>query len=67
MQNETFMNRKIGIIGAMKIEIETLRELMKDTHSEIISGVEYTDGKLFGHDVVVAVCGVGKVFAACCA
>ena len=60
------MKRKapIGIIGAMQIEIEGLKAKMTDVTEETVSGVTFTRGKLCGVDVVAAVCGVGKVFAA---
>ena len=54
----------IGIIGAMQVEIEGLRADMTDVREEVISGVTFTRGKLCGAEVVCAVCGVGKVFAA---
>ena len=57
----------IGIIGAMGIEIRALADLLEDKESKTISGVEFLKGKIFGKDVVLAVCGVGKVFAAICA
>ena len=55
-----------GIIGAMKIEVETIKSLMQDKQSEIISGVEYVTGTLHGKKIVTAVCGIGKVAAAMC-
>ena len=61
------INGRIGIIGAMQIEVEALRAAMENAQSETISGVEFISGKLFGHDAVVACCGIGKVFAAICA
>ena len=57
-------NKPIGIIGAMQIEIEGLKQAMTDITEEKVSGVTFTCGKLEGVDVVCAVCGVGKVFAA---
>ena len=57
----------IGIIGAMQIEIDGLRNMMTDIEVDVISGVEYCRGTLHGVDVVTAVCGIGKVFAAICA
>ncbi len=57
----------IGIIGAMGIEVRALADLLEDKKSETISGVEYISGKIYGKDVVLAVCGIGKVFAAICA
>ncbi len=57
----------IGIIGAMEIEIESLKSKLTDVTTESIGGVDYFVGKMYGKDVVVAKCGVGKVFAAICA
>lgn len=57
----------IGIIGAMDVEIEAIRSLMKDRQDVVISGVRYSEGTLKGVPCVVAVCGIGKVFAAICA
>ncbi len=55
-----------GIIGAMKIEVETIKALMENKQSEVISGVEYIRGTLHGKEIVIAVCGIGKVAAAMC-
>ena len=57
-------NDPIGIIGAMQIEIEGLKAVMTDVAEELISGITFTKGLLEGKQVVCAVCGVGKVFAA---
>ena len=57
----------IGIIGAMKPEVEYLSHLIVDMTTETVSGVEYRSGKIGKTDVVIAQCGVGKVFAAVCA
>lgn len=56
----------IGIIGAMDVEVNSFKELMTDKKTEIISGIEFLSGKLWGKSVVVAVSGVGKVNAAIC-
>ncbi len=56
----------IGIIGAMGVEISALADLLENKKTETISGVEYMSGKIHGKDVVLAVCGIGKVFAAIC-
>ncbi len=58
---------KIGIIGAMKCETEALKGMLDGAVNETVSGIEYSIGKLFGRDVVIATCGIGKVFAAICA
>ena len=57
----------IGIIGAMDIEIEHINAVMEEKEEFTISGALYTRGRLDGKDVVTAVCGIGKVFAAMCA
>lgn len=56
----------IGIICAMKIEADAIRASLSDTSSEVVSGVEFTKGTLYGKEIVIAVCGIGKVFAAIC-
>lgn len=57
----------IGIIAAMDVEMNSLRSFMEDTETETISGIKFVRGTLEGRDVVTAVCGIGKVFAALCA
>lgn len=57
----------IGIIGAMDIEIENIVQNMTNVKREKISSVTYISGELRGKEVVCAVCGIGKVFAAVCA
>ena len=57
----------IGIIGAMTDEVKTITEMLEDRACESVSGIEFNTGYLFGKRVVVAKCGVGKVFAAICA
>ena len=56
----------IGIIGAMSIEVDRFKAQMQDATYETISGTEFVSGTLWGHPVVVAVSGVGKVNAAIC-
>ncbi|MCR4868685.1 MAG: 5'-methylthioadenosine/adenosylhomocysteine nucleosidase [Lachnospiraceae bacterium] len=58
---------RIGIIGAMQIEVDNLKKHMENTTEEVISGVTFTSGTVAGAEVVAAVSGVGKVFAAICA
>lgn len=57
---------RIGIIGAMDIEVEELINSMDDIKKETISRIDFYEGKLQEKDVVVAKCGVGKVHAAIC-
>ena len=57
----------IGIIGAMDVEVENLKAKIENKKIESFSGIEFVSGKMFGKDVVVAKCGIGKVFASICA
>lgn len=57
----------IGIIGAMDIEVDALIASMNNTEEKIISSVRFVKGELFGRNIVIAKCGIGKVFAAICA
>ena len=57
----------IGIICAMKLEAGAIQKEMQITGSESISGMEFVRGRLCGQEIVLAVCGIGKVFAAVCA
>lgn len=57
----------IGIIGAMKVEILSLKDRLEDLEVISISGIDFYRGRLHGAPVVAAVSGVGKVFAAVCA
>ncbi len=56
-----------GIIGAMQVEIDALKTLVKNPQTETVSGVDFVSGTLGSQEVVVAQCGIGKVFAALCA
>lgn len=57
---------KLGIIGAMSVEVETLKSQMEDLNRTEKAGMTFYDGKLEQLPVVVVVCGVGKVNAALC-
>ncbi len=57
---------KIGIIGALQVEVEALKAKLVDPKITNISGMEFAEGTLCGKEVVVAVAGVGKVNAAMC-
>ena len=56
-----------GIIGAMVVETNAIKALIENKKVESFSGIEFVSGKLYGKDVVVAQCGIGKVFAGICA
>lgn len=57
---------KLGIIGAMELEVETLLAQMENKSAEIVAGSTFYEGQLSGLDVVVVQCGIGKVNAALC-
>lgn len=58
---------KLGIIGAMEQEVETLLGLMEHKQQTQKAGSRFVDGVLEGLNVTVVQCGVGKVNAALCA
>ena len=55
---------KLGIIGAMEQEVETLLAQMENMTAATVAGSTFYEGKLCGLDVVVVQCGIGKVNAA---
>ena len=57
---------KIGIIGAMDVEVAHLKEVMQITNTTTVAKQEYCEGKIGNMDVVVVKCGVGKVRARHC-
>lgn len=58
---------KLGIIGAMQVEVEILLGQMENQTSQTIAGSTFYEGNLEGLPVVIVQCGVGKVNAAICA
>lgn len=54
----------IGIICALKIEVEGLETLMENPEVMEKAGLEFISGKIFDKDVVLLECGIGKVNAA---
>ncbi len=58
---------KLGIIGAMDVEVATLKEKMEQAVMAEHAGSAYCEGILEGCPAVVVQCGVGKVNAALCA
>lgn len=57
---------KIGIIGAMELEVEQLKAEMTVSKIEKRAGMDFYEGSLNGASVVVVRCGIGKVNAALC-
>lgn len=58
--------KKLGIIGAMDVEVATLKEKLQNPVRKTIAGSEFCEGLLHDLPVVVVQCGVGKVNAALC-
>ena len=58
---------RVGIIGAMEEEVNSLKEAITDKKTSTIAGMEFCEGKLENRDVVVVQCGMGKVNAGICA
>lgn len=57
---------KLGIIGAMDVEVAALKEKMENVTTATHAGSAYYEGSLMGCPAVVVQCGVGKVNAALC-
>lgn len=57
----------IGIIGAMEKEIGMLREKMTGMQEKKIGLTRFYHGMLWGREVCLALCGIGKIHAALCA
>ena len=57
---------KLGIIGAMDVEVATLKAKMENVTVTTVARMEYFAGTLEGLHVVVVQCGVGKINAAMC-
>ena len=55
---------RIGIIVAMRKELDLLLPLLQDSEESRMSGFEFYCGKMGRHDVMVMQCGIGKVNAA---
>jgi len=57
---------KLGIIGAMTVEVDTLKQQMCGVSVTERAGMAFYEGTLEGLPAVVVQCGVGKVNAALC-
>lgn len=57
---------RLGIIGAMSVEVDLLTERMTQITRTEQAGMTFFQGQLEGVPAVVAQCGVGKVNAAMC-
>lgn len=62
------MSKKVGIIGAMSVELELLKSKLEENPAVTkAGGMTFTEGKINGISVVLVQSGVGKVNAALCA
>lgn len=57
---------KVGIIGAMELEVEELKSKMDTVSITTKAGMEFHEGTLNGVNAVIVKCGIGKVNAALC-
>ena len=57
---------KIGIIGAMELEVEELKSRLTNEKITKKAGMAFHEGFLNGASVVIVRCGIGKVNAALC-
>ncbi len=58
--------KKTGIIGAMEVEVAQLKKEMTQQRTCTRAGMDFLEGILEGHEVVVVKSGIGKVNAAIC-
>ena len=65
--SETSGTERIGIIGAMEDEVNSLKDSMHIERRETVASMEFCIGTLDGKAVVVCQCGMGKVNAGICA
>lgn len=66
-RKEIIRMKKIGIIGAMEVEVEQLKAAMWQQRLITRAGMSFLEGILEEHSVVVVRSGIGKVNAAVCA
>ena len=68
MQKQNLFSTGItGILGAMEEEVSLLREEMQDRSERTVCGRTFYSGTLRGKQVVLCLCGIGKVHAGVCA
>lgn len=60
------MMKRIGIIGAMEIEVNQLKKNMAVTSVKKIAGMEFCEGTYGKTEIVIVRSGIGKVNAAVC-
>lgn len=55
---------KIAVIGAMEEEVELLRSAITSPQTTVIANIEYIEGSIENHEVILVKSGIGKVNAA---
>ena len=58
--------KKVGIIGAMELEVDTLKSKMEVKSTTTKARMEFFEGTLNGVEVVIVRSGIGKVNAGMC-
>ena len=58
---------RVGVIGAMEVEVRTLKESMSVDCTKTVAGMDFYVGKLDDCNVVIVQSGMGKVNAGICA
>ena len=62
------MNRRaagpLGIVSALPEELSALLSLVEAAYTSNVAGRQLHEGRLHGHEVVLVLCGIGKVAAA---
>lgn len=57
---------KIGIIGAMEVEVKRLKSKLKNATTKTVAGMEFCEGEFGNTHAVVVQSGIGKINAAIC-
>ncbi|HCW22744.1 MAG TPA: 5'-methylthioadenosine/adenosylhomocysteine nucleosidase [Lachnospiraceae bacterium] len=57
---------RIGVIGAMDVEVAALKEKLTKADAKTIAGMTFCEGELGRNTVIIVQSGVGKVNAGCC-
>lgn len=60
-------HKRIGVICAMESEAKILIAALSEKEETKVGAIPFVSGRLGEREVIVAVCGIGKVFAAMCA
>jgi adenosylhomocysteine nucleosidase len=55
---------KIAVIGAMEEEVELLRKAITSPQTTVIANIEYIEGSIENHEMILVKSGIGKVNAA---